>query len=80
MESYFTFYSGNLDLFVRSVGHFDLRPGERSRIKHADFGEIFWCIEGSGKFKDADGREFTLETQARDYVFEKLNIPKLLPC
>lgn len=60
MESYFTFYSGNLDLFVRSVGHFDLRPGERSRIKHADFGEIFWCIEGSGKFKDADGREFTL--------------------
>ncbi len=27
-----------------------------------------------------DGREFSLETQARDYVFEKLNIPQLLPC
>lgn len=28
----------------------------------------------------ADGREFTLYTQARDYVLEKLNIPQLLPC
>ena len=60
MGSSFTFYSGNLGFFVRSTGHFDFGPGEHSRIKHADFGEIFWCIEGSGKFRDAEGREFTL--------------------
>ncbi|MBO4647333.1 MAG: helix-turn-helix domain-containing protein [Lentisphaeria bacterium] len=56
----FTFYSGNLGFFVRSVGHFDFLPGQRSRIKHAAFGEIFWCIEGSGKFIDSEGRKFTL--------------------
>ena len=60
MDSNFTFYTGDLAFFVRSVGHFDLRPGERSRIKPADFGEIFWCIEGSGKFRDAEGRDFAL--------------------
>lgn len=27
-----------------------------------------------------DGRDFVLYTQARDYVFEKLNIPKMYPC
>ena len=60
MISNFTFYTGDLALFIRSVGHFDLKPGERSRIKRADFGEIFWCLEGSGRFMDPDGREFVL--------------------
>ena len=60
MDSHFTFYTGDLALFVRSVGHFELHPGERSRIKQADFGEIFWCIKGSGKFRDSNGRVFTL--------------------
>jgi len=60
VDSNFTFYSGNLAFFVRSVGHFDLHPGERSRIKQADFGEIFWCMEGSGEFRDDSGRTFTL--------------------
>lgn len=60
MNSSFTFYSGDLGFFVRSIGHFDFRPGNWSRIKSVDFGEIFWCLEGSGKFIDSKGREFTL--------------------
>ena len=60
MDNSFTFYSGNLGFFVRSVGHFDFVPGQRSRIKQAAFGEIFWCIEGSGRFVDSEGRKFTL--------------------
>lgn len=63
MYDSFTLYSGNLEFYVRSVGCFDLRPGERSRIKRASFGEIFWCIEGCGKFRDAEGKNFTLQPE-----------------
>ena len=61
MKYNFTFYSGDLGIFVRSVGHFDLLPGKGSRIKRVNFGEIFWCLEGSGHFRDSEGREFILK-------------------
>ena len=60
MSWIFTFYTGELDFYVRSVGSFDLAPGEDGRRKEADFGEIFWCISGSGRFLDTNGREHLL--------------------
>lgn len=60
MSWIFTFYSGELDFYVRSVGFFDLAPGEEGRRKEADFGEIFWCLSGSGHFLDSEGREHVL--------------------
>ena len=60
MSWIFTFYTGELDFYVRSVGLFDLAPGEDGRRKEADFGEIFWCISGSGRFLDCGGREHVL--------------------
>ena len=60
MSWIFTFYTGDLGFYVRSVGNFDFAPGVDARRKEAGFGEIFWCISGSGRFRDADGIEHTL--------------------
>ena len=60
MSWIFTFYTGELGFYVRSVGDFDLAPGVEARRKVAGFGEIFWCISGSGRFRDPDGIEHTL--------------------
>lgn len=48
-----------LGFFVRSAGHFQLRPGDHEPEKIANFGEIFWCIEGQGVF-ESGGRKFLL--------------------
>lgn len=60
MNNAFSFYNGDMGFYVRSIGHFDLAPAERSRCKKAGFGEIFWCISGSGLFRDENGKEYTL--------------------
>lgn len=60
MSWIFTFYTGELDFYVRSVGTCDLAPGEDGRRKEADFSEIFWCISGSGRFLDSEGKEHVL--------------------
>ena len=56
----FSFYNGELGFYVRSIGHFDYAPGEMALRKTAAFGEIFWCISGSGHFCDADGKTHIL--------------------
>lgn len=45
-----------LGFFVRSAGHFRLEPPDRESIKVADFGEIFWCVDGCGIF-ELDGKQ-----------------------
>ncbi|MBQ6471571.1 MAG: helix-turn-helix transcriptional regulator [Victivallales bacterium] len=56
----FSLYKGPLGYFVRSIGHFCHFPPKRSRIKHAQFGEIFWCLQGEGIFRDQLGKTHTL--------------------
>jgi AraC-like DNA-binding protein len=60
MAPKFTFYTGELGFYVRSVGDLDFAPGVDAPRKEAGFGEIFWCIAGSGHFRDAEGTEHTL--------------------
>ena len=60
MSFVFTFYTGELGFFVRSIGGYDFAPGVAARRKNAGFGEIFWCISGSGYFRSADGSEQVL--------------------
>ena len=44
--------------YVRGTGHFII--SEREPDKYADFGEIFWCIAGCGKFRAASGIRYDL--------------------
>ena len=55
----FAVIRGKTAFFVRSVGHFRVLPDNREGIKTADFGEIFWCLEGKGLFS-LNGRRHTL--------------------
>ena len=55
----FAVIRGKTAFFVRSVGHFRVLPDNREGIKTADFGEIFWCLEGKGIFT-LNGRRHTL--------------------
>ncbi|MBR7107622.1 MAG: helix-turn-helix transcriptional regulator [Lentisphaeria bacterium] len=57
----FSFYNGELGFYIRSIGHFDYAPGEMGRRKTVDFGEIFWCISGSGYFHDHEGKTHILQ-------------------
>ena len=42
-----------LAFYVRSCGYFNLIPPDRESFRDCvDFGEIFWCIRGSGVFRD----------------------------
>lgn len=45
---------------VRSVGHFQLSPPDHEARITFKFGEIFWCVAGSGVFR-LDGDEFLLK-------------------
>ncbi len=58
-DYYYAALPVRLGFFVRSAGHFRLRPEDRELDKVAEFGEIFWCIEGLGVF-ESDGRKFLL--------------------
>ena len=55
----FAVIRGKTAFFVRSVGHFRVLPGNREGLKTADFGEIFWCLEGKGLFS-LNGRRHSL--------------------
>ena len=57
LDSRFSMYPREFDFFVRSIGHFYLPPDKRQREKEADFGEIFWCLEGRGIFHDKFGNK-----------------------
>ena len=45
---------------VRSIGHFQLSPPDHEARITFKFGEIFWCVAGSGVFR-LDGEEFLLK-------------------
>ena len=45
---------------VRSIGHFQLSPPDHEARITFRFGEIFWCVHGSGVFR-LDGEEFLLK-------------------
>lgn len=59
-DFFFSLYAGDLGFYVRSIGHFHLHPDERERVKRANFGEIFWCLDGRGIFDWKDGRSHIL--------------------
>ena len=54
-----TMASGSLQtgFFVRGTGHFIIN--ERETVKMAHYGEIFWCVDGSGSFL-LDGETYIL--------------------
>lgn len=60
LDSRFSMYPREFDFFVRSTGHFHLPPDKRQREKDADFGEIFWCLDGRGIFHDRSGSKHIL--------------------
>ena len=60
-DSSFSFYTGDLKFFVRSIGCFRQCAPHRQRIKTADFAEIFWPLNGSGYFVDARGMVTTVK-------------------
>ena len=45
---------------VRSIGHFQLSPPDHEARITFDFGEIFWCVHGSGVFR-LNGKTFLLK-------------------
>ncbi|MBE6376338.1 MAG: helix-turn-helix domain-containing protein [Lentisphaerae bacterium] len=55
-DSNFSFYTGDLKFFVRSIGCCHQSAPHRQRIKTVDFAEIFWPLSGSGCFVDEQGR------------------------
>lgn len=59
----------NTGFYVRGTGHFIIEQPEAD--KFADFPEIFWCIDGSGLFYDAGGREIRLTPGMVWYYPEK---------
>jgi len=55
----FAVIRGKTSFFVRSCGHVCSPPEDPEAIKIADFGEIFWCLEGKAFFL-LDGKRHTL--------------------
>ncbi len=45
---------------VRSIGHFQLSPPDHEARKTFNFGELFWCVHGSGVFR-LNGETFLLK-------------------
>ena len=59
MNFQYAAYRPNTAFYIRSVGDFRLINNEKVVEKHADFPEIFWCVEGCGSF-ELDGRNYLL--------------------
>jgi AraC-like DNA-binding protein len=55
----FTKNYSNIPFRVRSTGHFRITPKIQDPIIKQDFLELFWCIEGAGKFL-IDGVQYIL--------------------
>ncbi|MBE6385419.1 MAG: AraC family transcriptional regulator [Lentisphaerae bacterium] len=51
-----TAYSPQRDslLFVRSCGHCCVDNSHRERVRMIDYANFYWCVEGSGYFKNAN--------------------------
>ncbi len=58
-EFYFAGVRGRNGFFVRSAGHYQLSGDAEEERREADFGELFWCVEGEVRFH-RNGRFQTL--------------------